>query len=106
MAPPVQTRPTAEGPRRAIQRFRITVTAGLSAGTFWYEPRERCAIGSHLSNDLVINDATVSRFHCELSIVGSTVRVRDLGSRNGTIVGGVAIADATVSNATTLTLGN
>jgi len=43
-----------------------------------------CAIGSHPSNDLVLDDGTVSRFHCELTVAGNAVRVRDLGSRNGT----------------------
>ena len=104
--PVVMTRPTAARPGRAIRRFRVTVIGGPAAGTGWSEPEERCAIGSHPSNDLVIDDATVSRFHCEVAIAGSAVRVRDLGSRNGTHAGSVAIADATVGGGTVLALGN
>src|ERR1051325_3377457 len=87
------TRPTS-GPGRVIQRFRVTVTSGPAKGRTWNALAERCAIGSHPSNDLVIDDDTVSRFHCELMIAGASVRVRDLGSRNGTIVGDVALVEA------------
>jgi DNA-binding NtrC family response regulator len=105
-AKPVMTRPSGKRPGRAIQRFRVTVTAGPAAGATWRESADRCAIGSHPSNALVITDPTVSRFHCELAITGGAVRVRDLDSRNGTRVGGVAIADATVDGGTTLALGD
>jgi DNA-binding NtrC family response regulator len=104
--PPVLvTRPT-ERTGRAIRQFRVTVTSGPATGRTWTEAAERCAIGSHPGNDLVVDDGTVSRFHCELVIAGSGVRVRDLGSRNGTLAGGIAIADATVSPGTVLALGN
>jgi hypothetical protein len=61
-APPVQvTRPASTGKRRTIRRFRIAITTGPAAGAEWREPAERCAIGSHPSNDLVVDDPTVSR---------------------------------------------
>jgi two-component system, NtrC family, response regulator GlrR len=103
---PVVTRPTGAGKGRAIRRFRVTVTAGPALGASWTEPLERCAIGSHPSNDMVLDDPTVSRFHCELTIAGGRVRVRDLGSRNGTLVGGIGIADGTVPGETVLALGH
>jgi DNA-binding NtrC family response regulator len=98
---PVTTRPTPGERGRAIRRFRVTAT-----GKSWDEPKERCSIGSHPSNDLVIDDPTVSRFHCELAIAGSRVRVRDLDSRNGTAIGELGITDALVPAGTTLVLGN
>src|SRR5262245_16971250 len=102
-----RTRPVDDRRRgRAIRRFRVTVTTGPAAGATWNKPAERCAIGSHPSNDLVIVDGTVSRFHCELTIAGGVVRVRDLGSRNGTLGHGMRIADVTVEGGTTLVLGD
>src|SRR5262249_12776062 len=102
-----RTRPVDDRRRnRAIRRFRVTVTAGPAAGSTWNKPAERCAIGSHPSNDLVIVDGTVSRFHCELTIAGGLVRVRDLGSRNGTLGNGMKIVDAMVDGGTTLVLGD
>jgi two-component system, NtrC family, response regulator GlrR len=100
------TRPTKEGTRRTIRRFRIAVTSGPDAGAEWREPHERCAIGSHPSNDLVVDDPTVSRFHCELVIAGDRLRVRDLGSRNGTVAGGITIADGWIHTGTALVLGH
>jgi len=104
--PPVLTRPSAQRIGRAVRRFQVNVTEGPSAGTSWTQAAERCAIGSHPSNDLVIEDSTVSRFHCELAIADTAVRVRDLGSRNGTMLGAVQITDALVPGRTILQLGN
>jgi DNA-binding NtrC family response regulator len=103
------TRPVSSGARagaRAVRRFRVAVVAGPARGASWDGRRERCAIGSHPSNDLVIDDDTVSRFHCELAIAGAHVRVRDLGSRNGTACAGIRIADASVPGGVTLALGH
>ncbi|HTL35017.1 MAG TPA: sigma 54-interacting transcriptional regulator, partial [Kofleriaceae bacterium] len=60
----------------------------------------------HPSNDLPITDQTVSRFHCELVITNDAVRARDLGSRNGTYLGGVQLLDALVPGGTELSLGS
>jgi len=102
----VSTRPLSSHHGRAIRRFRVDVIGGPRAGASWMQPAERCAIGSHASNDLVIEDTTVSRFHCELAISGNAVRMRDLDSRNGTYAGGIRITDALVPGGTVLALGN
>ncbi len=106
MRTPDVTRPAGGAKGRTIRRFRVSVVAGPSIGSMWSEPLERCAIGSHPSNDLVIEDPTVSRFHCELVIAGSRVRVRDLGSRNGTVANDVTIADGSLPGGTQLVLGH
>jgi two-component system response regulator GlrR len=80
-----------EGPRRG-QRFR---TLGV-----------RCTIGSHERNDLIVEDPTVSRFHCEIDIDRRGVQVRDLASRNGTILDGVPVVDAFARDGSLLRLGN
>ena len=100
------TLPTESGRTRAIKRFRVQVIAGPAAGEVWAEAAERCSIGSHRSNDLVIDDPTVSRFHCELSIVGSNVRARDLGSLNRIIGDSYGITDATIPDGAVLALGS
>src|SRR5260370_779964 len=77
--PVVMTRPTSARPGRAIRCFRVMVTGGPAAGAGWSEPEERCAIGSHPSNDLVIDDATVSRVHGRLAMGGGAA-IRDAGA--------------------------
>jgi transcriptional regulator of aromatic amino acid metabolism len=71
----------------------------VGTGESWSEIAERCTIGSHPSKVLIVDDPTVSRIHCELAIAGDRVRVRDLGSRNGTVANGVTITDAMIGNA-------
>ena len=49
---------------------------------------EPVRIGRDPANDLVLDDPNVSRLHAVLERDGSRVVIRDLGSRNGTRVGG------------------
>jgi DNA-binding NtrC family response regulator len=51
-------------------------------------------IGSHPSNELVLVDSRVSRFHCILRRHAGHWRVEDCGSLNGTRINGVAVRDA------------
>ncbi|MGZ6090042.1 MAG: sigma 54-interacting transcriptional regulator [Polyangiales bacterium] len=43
-------------------------------------------VGTHPSNEIVLNDPTVSRFHMRISMENQTCRVQDLGSTNGTFL--------------------
>jgi DNA-binding NtrC family response regulator len=67
--------------------------------------RERIVIGSHESSDFVVRDPTVSRMHCELVPQSGRVAVRDLESKHGTSIHGVAIRQAAVTGSTVLQLG-
>lgn len=53
-------------------------------------------IGRGETNHLRPSSEQVSREHAEFSIAGDTVSVRDLGSRNGTLVNGKAITERAV----------
>ncbi|HZS40412.1 MAG TPA: sigma 54-interacting transcriptional regulator, partial [Polyangia bacterium] len=66
---------------------------------------DRCSIGSLASNDLVLEDPTVSRFHCEITIGEGGARLRDLDSRNGTILDGVRVVEAFLKNGSLVRLG-
>jgi DNA-binding NtrC family response regulator len=88
-----------------IAQFRLRVVAGPNAGTSFESRGERTTIGSHESADLVLQDPTVSRFHCELVVQGAGVDVNDLGSRNGTLVNGVSVIAAHIAPGAALTLG-
>jgi hypothetical protein len=50
--------------------------------------KPRIAIGSHPSNDVVVHDATVSRYHAAISRGADGFEVADLSSTNGTFVNG------------------
>ncbi len=95
-------RPTAEAP--SLRHFVLEIVDGEIARRS-LESAQRCSIGSHPSNDFVVDDPTVSRFHCEIQIEGSGARVRDLDSRNGTLVDGVVVRDAFLRAGSLLKLG-
>jgi DNA-binding NtrC family response regulator len=88
-----------------IDRIELVVLAGPDAGQSFRATGPRCVIGTHDSADLILKDATVSRFHCELSLDGGVVIVRDLGAKNRTLVDGVPVLVAPLSDGNVLTLG-
>ncbi len=67
---------------------------------------EMCRIGSAASNDLVLDDPTISRFHCSIQREGGSWRIVDTGSTNGTRVDGVRILSAQLDSQAVLVLGD
>ncbi len=63
-------------------------------------------VGTSPDCDLVLSDPRVSRKHCELRITERGVLVRDLGSKNGTLVRGVPIIEAFLPPGVPLTVGS
>src|SRR5580698_9635431 len=66
---------------------------------------ERRVVGTSPSADIVLSDATVSSRHCALCVIGGEVVIEDLGSRNGTYVGGARIREASGQMGTVVTVG-
>ena len=62
-------------------------------------------IGARPIADLVLADAKVSSLHCEIDATRG-LRVRDLGSKNGTWVQGVRIVEAYLAAGDVLTVGD
>ncbi len=61
--------------------------------------------GSGCTADVRVRDRTVSARHCEVARVGTGVAIHDLGSRNGTYVGGARVKDALGTEGTTIAIG-
>jgi DNA-binding NtrC family response regulator len=95
----------AQPERRLIRRFQLVVEAGPETGRTFVSEGDRVAVGTHESNQLVLTDRTVSRFHCDVSLEQDRVVVRDLQSRNGTLVDGVPVREALLADGRELTLG-
>lgn len=62
-------------------------------------------IGSAAENDVVLHDRAVSARHCRIEPSPEGLRVRDLGSRNGTLVDGVGVSLARVGAGSVLRVG-
>ena len=69
--------------------------------------REPITIGRNSGNRIVVHyDRSVSGSHCEIYADGSTFRIRDNNSANGTYVDGHRVADAVeISNGSVIQLG-
>lgn len=88
-----------------IPRLRLTVVEGPDAGMERFSKGPTAVVGSHESADVALTDRAVSRFHCELGVEGDRIRVRDLDSRNGTLVDGVTVLHALVGSGATIAVG-
>ena len=72
---------------------RLTLTSGSAK------------VGTAAGLALRLTDPTVSRIHCELSLISGGVRLVDAGSTNGTFVDGHRVRDADLAIGSTLRLG-
>ncbi|MGQ0508833.1 MAG: sigma 54-interacting transcriptional regulator, partial [Myxococcaceae bacterium] len=86
------------------QQFVITVTSGPDVGKVLVLDGV-AVVGTSPDNALVLTDPTISRQHLEIRVSGSGVRVKDLGSKNGTFMGGARIEQLVIEEKATLTLG-
>jgi DNA-binding NtrC family response regulator len=75
-------------------RQRLIVLRGANVGLEKDFSSTHITIGTAESNDFVLSDPTVSRRHCELSVLQDKYLVRDLGSTNGTLVNGTPVVEA------------
>src|SRR4051812_38758073 len=67
-----------------LRKVRLRVTGGADKGLTAEVPVGTVIVGSHKDANLVLTDPQISRRHCEVQLIEGGVRVRDLGSKNGT----------------------
>jgi transcriptional regulator with PAS, ATPase and Fis domain len=92
--------------RVQVRRFRLIVIAGPDAGSEITSTRDRTVVGTHKTADFRLEDNTVSRFHCEISLPGGVPTIMDLGSANGTMVDGCSVVQAHLRSGSIVTLGH
>ncbi|MBK9033858.1 MAG: sigma 54-dependent Fis family transcriptional regulator [Myxococcales bacterium] len=85
--------------------FALRVVSGPDLGGDAVAVTEPLAIGTAATNGLVLTDALVSRYHCELTATPAGLYLRDLGSTNGTLVDGVRIEAAYVRPGSRIAIG-
>jgi DNA-binding NtrC family response regulator len=62
-------------------------------------------VGTGRAANVVVRDPTVSARHCEIAATRGGLLVRDVGSRNGTYVGGARVLEAVCGEGTVITIG-
>jgi two-component system, NtrC family, response regulator GlrR len=75
-------------------RFRFQVITGPDKGAEIESDGGEFSIGTAEGNQLVLHDPTVSRHHCVVLQTPQGALLRDLGSRNGTTLGGFRVESA------------
>ncbi len=91
--------------RSRLRRLRIDVEEGPDRGQSLALPAGTRFIGSQPGVDLVLHDPKVSRRHVEVQVLDGRVRVRDLGSKNGTFHGDARIDSAELPPGARLLVG-
>jgi len=92
--------------RILVQKCKLLAVSGPLKGREFHVNSDTFTIGSGRSSDLMIEDSTVSRRHCEIELVPDGYSIRDLGSTNGTYVQGVRIKSAFLDEGTEFQLGS
>ncbi len=97
---------TLEVPQGAAsQVLRLEVGHGSKHRSYVVTDGLRLVVGTGRDCDVVVDDRTVSKKHCELGCDGRTLWVRDLGSKNGVYAGGARVERALLSEGSCFTVG-
>ena len=75
--------------------FRLVMQTGPTPGRDIPLQKSELFIGRDSSNDIVINDAEVSRRHARLFLQGTSYMLEDLGSTNGSFINGQRLVGPT-----------
>jgi transcriptional regulator with PAS, ATPase and Fis domain len=81
------------------------VVAGPDTGVTFKMTRTSLVVGSGAEVDVMLADSSISRRHVEFVATTEGLLVRDLGSRNGTWIGGLRFTEGTLRQDAVLSLG-
>jgi DNA-binding NtrC family response regulator len=85
---------------------RLVALSGPSSGRAYAIVRASATVGRHPTNDFAVDDPRVSGTHLELTHHEGRIRVRDIGSKNGTWLGAHRINDAELAIGAELSIGD
>jgi two-component system, NtrC family, response regulator GlrR len=96
---------TVTARERRVAQFAVEVVGGPDHGVRVVSDGSELAIGTNPGNQLILTDSTVSRHHCQITADDHGFVLRDLGSTNGTTLGGHRIVTAYLEPASVFTVG-
>jgi hypothetical protein len=85
---------------------RLVILTKGKPGRAFELGKERVTIGRAADNGFQITDPAVSTYHCEVILSGKDLVVKDLGSTNGTFIGGERLTSAILRPKQGLRLGD
>lgn len=89
-----------------LRKTHLVVNPGVDEAREYTFDQDVITIGTLESNDIPLDDDTVSREHCRVVQDGPHTLVVDQGSTNGTYVNGVQVREAFLSPGAVLGIGN
>lgn len=98
-------RKDALGQLEGFSGWGLLVERGSQAGRAYPLPEGTTRVGRHLQSGILLDDITVSRWHCVLTVEGDRLAVEDEGSTNGTYVNGARMEVSTLHPGDTLMVG-
>jgi Nif-specific regulatory protein len=84
---------------------RLVAVNGVLKGETYELPEGEISIGRDPSNQIVLNDQSVSNRHCLFNITSERVVITDLGSFNSTLVNGVPVSEKTLTQGDQVAVG-
>src|SRR5262245_51266761 len=84
---------------------KLIAIAGPLQGKSFVIPEREGIIGRE-SDWVVLSESSASRRHCVIVITENRIRIRDLGSRNGTFINHIPIQERMLKEGDVLEIGN
>lgn len=91
--------------KRRLRKARILVVEGPDKGKDLVIEKERTTIGRSVICDLVLTDKAVSTTHIEIVAKENGFLLRDLGSRNGTLIGDLRVLEVWIKPGVVVKIG-
>ncbi len=88
-----------------VRKTKLLILNGPQQGRELMVNKDLFTIGAGAHNDLILEDSTISKRHCEIALNTDGYQIRDIGSTNGTIVQGVKITSAMLESGVEIQLG-
>jgi len=95
-----------KGESVVAHRHKLVVVQGPDRGQEIQVEGNRVLIGAHDSCDMNLTDQTVSRRHAEILVHEERYLLRDLGSTNGTTLGGTPVIEAYLTPGARIGIGH
>ncbi len=92
-------------PTLHLRKCRLSLTVGGRVREQEFDQAE-ITVGAMEDNDLVVNDETVSRYHCRIVQEDASYVLVDLGSTNGTFINRVRVREGFLKPGCTIGIGN
>jgi pSer/pThr/pTyr-binding forkhead associated (FHA) protein len=85
---------------------KIVVVSGRAVGTEIALDQSRTVLGRGPGVDVTVDDTTMSRQHAVIELDGETLRIRDLGSKNGMSVNRELTAECALTHGDRFKIGS